>query len=194
MPTSKRQIYDQAVYHIFQRGNNRQWIFKKDKDREKFLLLVMDYSSKYSFQLYNYCLMENHIHLLIKVSKAKDLAKLTQGLFQSYSFYYKKEYKYLGYLYQGRYKSKIIETDEYLLECARYIETNPLRAGVVKKLQNYKWASYNFYAYGHRNNLITSNPLYSSFGKEKKRRKSYREYVLMPRMYENIIDAGLGIR
>jgi len=138
--------------------------------------------------------MENHIHLLIKVFKAKNLAKIMQGLLQSYRFYYKKEYKYTGYLYQGRYRSKIIEKDEYFLECARYIETNPLRAGIVKQLRGYEWSSYNFYAYNKKNDLITQNPLYSLFGEGRKCREIYREYVLMPRMYEDIIDAGLKIR
>jgi putative transposase len=137
--------------------------------------------------------MENHIHLLLKVFEAKSLAKLMQGLVQSYRFYYKKTYKYTGYLYHGRYKSKIVENDEYLLECARYIETNPLRAKIVEKLRDYKWSSYSFYAYGKPSELITPNPLYESFCEGKDHLKAYREYVLMPRMYEQIIDKSLRV-
>ena len=142
MPTAKRQVYDNAIYHIVQRGNNRRQIFFADKDYGEFLILLKDYTEKYPSELYNYCLMGNHIHLLLKVFDSANLSKLMQGLFQSYRFYYKKAYKYTGYLYQGRYKSKIIEKNEYLLECARYIETNPLRAGVVERLRDYKWSSY----------------------------------------------------
>jgi len=193
MPTSKRQVYDNAIYHIIQRGNNCQRIFNRDEDRKKFVSLIKEYKSKYFFELYNYCLMENHIHLLIKVFKKEDLAKLTQGIFQSFRFYFRKEYQYEGYLYQGRYKSKIIEKDEYLLECARYIETNPLRAKVIKRLKDYRWSSYNFYAYGYKNALLTPNPLYGTFGNGKKHKEFYRQYVLMPRMYEDIIDEALGV-
>lgn len=188
MPTAKRQICDNAIYHIIQKGNNHQRIFKNDRDYKKFLSLIKEYTDKYSSELYNYCLMENHIHLLIKVFKKEDLAKLTQGIFQSFRFYFKKKYKYTGYLYQGRYKSKIVEKDGYLLECARYIETNPLRAGIVKNLKGYRWSSYNFYAYGNKNALLTKNPLCGTFGNGEKGKESYRYHALMPRMYENIID------
>ncbi len=193
MPKSARQVYDETIYHIMQRGNNRQMIFTKNADCKRFLSLVKKYKAKYPFELYNYCLMKNHFHLLVKIHKKESLAKIMQGILQSFGYYFKEKYQYTGYLYQGRYKSKIIEKDEYLLECARYIETNPLRAGIVKNLDNYKWSSYTFYAYGDEKPLLTPNPLYSTFGRNKTGRKSYRDYVLTPRMYENIIDGSLKI-
>ena len=193
MPTAKRQIYDGAIYHIMQKGNNSQQLFKETKDYYKFISLVKKYKGKYSFELYNYCLMNNHVHLLMKVFKKEELAKLAQGIFQSYRFYFKQKYQYTGYLYQGRYKSKIIEKNEYLLECARYIETNPLRAKLVKTLKDYKWSSYTFYAYGQKNTLLTPNPLYGAFSNVKKRKATYARYILMPRAYENIIDEAFGV-
>ena len=186
MPTSKRQVYDGAIYHIVQKGNNSQQLFKETKDYYKFISLTKKYKDKYSFELYNYCLMNNHVHFLMKVFKKEELAKLMQGIFQAYRFYFKQKYQYTGYLYQGRYKSKIIEKNKYLLECARYIETNPLRAKLVKALKDYKWSSYAFYAYGQQNTLLTQNPLYGTFSNGKKRKEFYRHYVMMPRMYEDI--------
>jgi len=186
MPAGKRQAYDGAIYHIRQRGNNGQQLFKETQDYSKFISLIKRYKDKYSFELYNYCLMGNHIHFLMKVFKKEELAKLTQGIFQAYSLYYKQKYQYTGYLYQGRYKSTIIENNEYLLECGRYIETNPLRAKLVKTLKNYKWLSYAFYAYGQQNSLLTPNPLYKAFSSIEKCREFYRHYVMMPRMYEDI--------
>ena len=147
--------------------------------------MIKKYKGKYSFELYNYCLMNNHVHFLMKVFKKEELAKLTQGIFQAYRFYFKQKYQYSGYLYQGRYKSKIIEKNEYLLECARYIETNPLRAKLIKALKDYKWSSYAFYAYGQQNNLLTPNPLYKAFSNVEKCREFYKRYVIMPRMYED---------
>ncbi len=193
MPTSKRQVYDGAIYHIIQKGNNSQQLFETTEDYYKFISLIKRYKDKYSFELYNYCLMSNHIHFLMKVFKKEELAKLTQGIFQSYRFYFKQKYAYTGYLYQSRYKSKIVEKDEYLLECARYIETNPLRAKFIKVLKDYKWSSYAYYAYGEQNALLTPNPLYDIFGNAKKSREFYRKYVLMPRLYEDMIDDAFDI-
>ncbi|MFH1519841.1 MAG: transposase [Candidatus Omnitrophota bacterium] len=193
MSTVKRQIYDGAIYHIIQKGNNGQRLLKVIEDYQRFIALIKKYKDKYSFELYNYCLMDNHVHLLMKVFKKEELAKLTQGIFQSYRFYFKQKYQYTGHLYQGRYKSKIIAKNEYLLECARYIETNPLRAKLVKALKDYKWSSYAFYAYGRQNTSLTPNPLYRTFSNVEECRKFYRQYVLMPRMYEDIIDKDFKI-
>jgi putative transposase len=188
MPTAKREVYDNAIYHIIQRGNNGKVLFEVERDYFKFISLIKEYKSKYSFELYNYCLMNNHVHLLAKIFKKEELSKLSQGLFQSYRFYFKRQYDYSGHLYQGRYKSNIIDRDEYLLECARYIETNPLRAKIIKRLKDYEWSSYNFYAHEKQNSLLTIHPLYETFGATKKRAEFYRRYIIMPRMYEEIID------
>lgn len=181
----KRQVCDDAVYHIIQKGNNSLCLFEEDRDFSKFLSLIKKYKTEYSFELYNYCLMNNHVHFLMKVFRKNDLAKLMQGILQSYRFYFKRKHPYSGYLYSGRYKSKIIKNDEYFLECARYIETNPLRAKVVKELKNYKWSSYTFYAYGERDSLLTSHPLFETFGNKCIGREAYQRYILMPRMYED---------
>jgi putative transposase len=195
MPTTKRQIYDEAACHIIQRGNNRQALFKEREDFEKFLSLIREYKLIYPFELYNYCLMRNHLHLLIKILKGDDLKKVMQGVFQSFRFYFRKKYGYTGYLYQGRYKSKIIQKDAYLLECARYIERNPLRAGVVENLIDYEWTSYNFYAYGASDRLLTVNPLYNSLSSDDVRRKElYKEYVSATRLYEEFIDKEFKIK
>ena len=81
--------------------------------------------------------MANHFHLLLKVGNGTELPKIIHGITQSYSYYYRKTYKRVGYVYQNRYKSFLIEDDSYLLECGRYIERNPLRAGIVKDLSQY---------------------------------------------------------
>jgi putative transposase len=195
MPTTKRQVYDEAILHIIQRGNNKQTLFKEREDFEKFLALVKDYKIVYPFELYNYCLMRNHIHLLMKILKGADLAKAMQGIFQSFRFYFRRKYKYSGYLYQNRYKSKVIKKDDYLLECARYIERNPLRARIVKDLADYEWSSYRYYAYGIANSMLTANPLYISLSSDATKRKElYKEYVLTPRIYEEILDKEFKIK
>jgi len=194
MPTCGRIIYDGAVCHIIQRGNNKQKIFRDDADYKKFLSLFDEYRDRFAFELYNYCLMANHLHLLLKIFKKEDLSKLMQGIFQSYRFYFKDKYQYAGYLYQGRYISKLVEADSYLLDCARYIERNPLRAKIVEDILQYRWSSYPFYAHGQINGIITENPLFSTLAKDAaKRREAYKEYVLRPRPYEDILDKAFGI-
>jgi len=118
-----------------------------------------------------------------------------QGLLQSYGFYYKRKYGYRGYLYQNRYKSKKISNDEYLLECGRYIERNPVRAGIVKTPDEYKWSSCSHYTQGDYDGIITDDFLYGNFGKNLKDRQcGYKEYVSTSRPYEDIIDKEFSIK
>ncbi len=195
MSTISRLINDNSVYHIVQRGNNKQEIFKEDEDFERFLSTVKRYIIKYKVELYHYCLMINHVHFLIKIFKKEALAKIMQGIFQSYRFYYRQKYGYVGYLYQGRYRSELVAEDAYLLECGRYIERNPVRADIVKKPDEYKWSSCIYYTSCHKSDIITENPLYGNFENSPKERRqaSYKEYVSVPRPYEEIIDKGFNI-
>jgi len=195
MPTAGRLVYNGAICHIIQRGNNRQKIFREEDDYYKFLSIFRDYKIKYKFDIYNYCLMSNHLHFLIKIACGNEMSKLMQGVFQSFRFYYKKKYHYSGYLFQGRYKSKLIDKNGYLLECARYIERNPLRASIVDDLSLYKWTSYDFYANGRKDAIITENPAYATLGVDiNEIQKAYKQYVLEDRLYERIIDDSFKIK
>jgi len=195
MPTMRRLVADEAIYHIIQRGNNRQNIFREDEDFKKFLTLMKECMNKYTSELYHYCLMSNHLHFLIRIYSREEVAKFMQALSQSYRFYYGKKYRYTGYLYQGRFKSKLITNDEYLLECGRYIERNPIRAGIVKDPGSYQWSSYNYYADSYKSDIIKKNPLYAGLGNSlEKRQLAYREYVLTTRFYEKIIDKEFCIK
>ena len=192
MPRSKRMLYDGAVYHIVQRGHNKDRLFRKIQDYKVFKEIIRKYKRQFIFDIYHYCLMSNHIHFLLKIIKGGDLPRILQGITQSYSFYYRKTYNYSGYVYQNRYKSFLIEDGAYLLECGRYIERNPLRAGIVKDLSQYCWSSYNFYAKGRFDDIITTNPLYRTLGNTAEERiLKYREYVLEPRPYEKVLDEAM---
>ena len=189
MPRAKRLLYDKAIFHIVQRGHNKDRIFKTDNDYIAFKETIRKYKKKFAFSLYHYCLMPNHIHMLIQVEKGDELPKIIQGITQTYSYYYRKKYTCSGYVYQNRYKSFHIESDSYLLECGRYIERNPLRACIVRNISDYIWSSYNFYANGDFDDIITENPLYAELGKTPQERKaSYQRYILETRPYEKLID------
>jgi len=189
MPIGRRLVYDDSVYHIVQRGNNGLKIFKGDEDFEMFLSIIGRYLYKFQLEIYHYCLMPTHLHLLLKVFDKEKLAKFMQGLLQSYRFYYKKKHAYTGYLYQNRYRNKWVSKDEYLLECGRYIERNPVRAGIVKNPDEYQWSSCMCYISGKKDDIITQDPLYVTFGDNlEKRQQGYKEYISVARPYEEIID------
>lgn len=196
MPRKNRRdkVYDNSTHHVAQRGLNHSKIFNTQQDYEKFKSFMGRYLKQYSIAIYNYCLMSNHLHFLIYVKEFAHLSKFMHSLSLAYSSYFRFTYKYSGYLWQGRYKNILIEKDSYLLECARYIERNPLRANIVNDLSDYPWSSYNFYANNTKDGLITVNPLYETLGRTpKQRRINYKEYILTPRPYEKVLDGVFRI-
>lgn len=160
MSRGPRMIYNDAIVNVASRGNNKRIIFRKEKDFEYFKKLLLKYKKIYAFKLYHYCLMRNHIHLLLKTNNAISLAKTMQGLQLSYFHYFRRRYGYVGRFWQGKFYSKLIEYDTYLLTAGLYIEKNPFKAGLVKDPREYKWSSYNTYAYGVKDPLIDLNPYY----------------------------------
>lgn len=142
MPTGPRLLLANACYHIITRGNQRQQIFMDKNNYEAYLLRLKRYKKKASFLLYGYCLMPNHIHLLGEPKELNNLAKFMQKLTRSYTGYFNKKYKKVGHLWQGRFKSKVIVKDNYLIDCIHYIELNPVRANMVRAAADYEWSSY----------------------------------------------------
>lgn len=162
MPRIGRLVQDNGVYHILNRGHDRRKLFPSPEDFEVFKAIIARYKEKFEFDLSHYCLMPNHFHLLLKIKRGDDLKFLMKGICQSYSFHYKRGYKLSGYLFQNRYKNIPIFKDEYLMECGRYIERNPVRAGMVENPSAYYWSSYNFYAKGKPDDIITPDPSYEA--------------------------------
>ncbi|MBW1813733.1 MAG: transposase [Deltaproteobacteria bacterium] len=135
-----------AIYHVMSRGNARQDIFRSDDDRKLFLFLLSDLSERYETEIYAYVLMNNHYHLLLKTKHA-NLSKAMQWFGTTYTRKFNLINLTSGHLFQGRFKSIIVENDAYLLRLSCYIHRNPLKAGIVQKLSDYPWSSYRFYAY-----------------------------------------------
>ena len=189
MPRAARILYDGAIYHIINRGHNRQRLFRESKDYIKFKDILRHYRKRYRFKLFHYCIMANHFHLIMKVTKGEELPLIMKGIAQKYVNYYKRKYHSVGYVFQSRYKSLIIEKDEYLLECARYIERNPLRANIVTNLAKYPWSSYNYYTKGIYDVIIDTQILYGIFGNTiEERQINYTRYISEPRPYETLLD------
>ncbi len=147
---------------------------------------------EHKFEIYHYCLMTNHVHLLMRFYDVESLQKVMQRVNLRYAKYFHREYRYAGHLFQDRFKSFAIEKDSYLLECGRYIERNPLKAKMIEDLREYPWSSYPHYGCGDSDRLLVTNPLYSKLGKsENERRACYQAYVLTERPYEEFIEQGI---
>jgi putative transposase len=134
--------------------------------------------------------MPNHIHLLIYSEKAADLPKFMQAVLQVYASFFRKVHHSSGFVFQNRYKSKLITNETYLLECARYIERNPLRAKLCQHVHEYSWSSFSHYATGSEDAIIEkNNPCFLNLSNvELTRQNYYREYIEENRPYQQIID------
>lgn len=159
MPRKPREYSKIKVYHVILRGINKQQIFLDANDKKEFLLQLQKTKSKYNYSLYAYCLMDNHVHIVIKDNDDK-LSKIMQSLEIRYSEYFNKKYNRVGHLFQNRFLSKKVETREYLLVLCRYIHKNPEKAG-ISLTENYKWSSY--LEYVNQEKLIDSQMLLSLF-------------------------------
>ncbi|BCA78386.1 transposase [Desulfuromonas sp. AOP6] len=142
MPRTSRGLADGYCYHILNRGNNRQQVFHKNQDYLAFINLLSEATERYPITLFAYCLMPNHFHLLVRAEKGEELSRCMQWLMTSHVRRYHRHYGGSGHVWQGRYKSFIVQQDNYLVTAARYIEANPLRAGMVDEAQNWPWSSY----------------------------------------------------
>jgi len=128
--------------HIIQRGNNRQVCFASDDDYSGYLKWLEEYSEKFGLEIHAYVLMTNHVHILATPKSETSLPMTMQSLGRQYVRYFNSSYRRSGTLWEGRYKSCLVQHERYLLECYRYIELNPVRAGMVTGPEDYRWSSY----------------------------------------------------
>jgi len=196
MPRRARYTVDNGVYHIMIRGNNRNTIFHEDDDFKYFLKLLKENKDKSDIKIYHYILMNNHVHIILKAVTGKSLSETFKRTNISYTLYYRRKYKGVGHFFQDRFKSFLIQDGKYLLECGRYVEMNPVKAGLVKEPGQYKWSSYKVYADGEYDNVVDMNPEYEALSKDKEKRETiYKEYVddsrLERRNEERFFKAGV---
>lgn len=170
--------YPGALYHVISRGNAHQDIFKDDKDRNKFLDWIADAVEGHHIVVHAYCLMNNHYHLLIETPEA-NLSKAIRDINGNYTHSFNLKHKSVGHLFQGRYKGFVIEKEMYLLQVARYIVLNPVRAGMVRHPREYQWSSYNQTAkFIQKNKWLHVDWILGFFDREiKKAKKCYRNFI-----------------
>jgi len=150
--------------HLIQRGNNRQAIFFADEDYTVYLDKLKDFSEKYQVKVHAYVLMTNHVHLLVSTEHEGAISKMMQSIGRYYVLYINKTYQRTGTLWEGRYKSTLVDSDNYLFTVMRYIEMNPVRAGMVEHPADYPWSSYHANALGKSIRLLTPHEQYVQLG------------------------------
>jgi REP element-mobilizing transposase RayT len=192
MPRIQREKGEFSTYHIIQRGNERKNLFLRDEDKLRFLDTMAKTREKYNFLVYGYCLMDNHVHLLIN-DNGNDISKLMKSINVSYVSYFNRVYKRFGHLFQDRFRSEIIDDDPYLLEVSRYIHNNPVKAGIVEKPEEYRWSSYNIYVGKSVNSheLLDTGKILASFSNQKN--KAVAEYIRFTESYGEESEAILEI-
>lgn len=164
MSRKPRSWYPGAVYHITDRGNRQMSIFMDDKDRYKYMDLLEETRIYYPFTLHAYCLMTNHLHLLLETINhhPQDIMKMLNS---RYGIYFNTRHDLVGHVFQGRYKSEMIDSPDYFLNASRYIHLNPVEAQVAQDPAKYKWSSYPAYVSHVKNPHIITERILSYFPK-----------------------------
>jgi len=196
MPRRARLTLPNVPLHIIQRGNNRQACFYADEDYRFYLDWLSEYADKAGCRVHAYVLMTNHVHLLISSAGPDGPGALMKALGQRYVQYVNRSYRRSGTLWEGRFRSCLTQEESYFLACQRYIELNPVRAGIVAHPAEYRWSSYRANAQGDVDALLKPHSLYEALGVDaSSRQAAYRElfrYELEPGLVDEIRRATNG--
>lgn len=175
MPRPPRVVLPGHTLHLIQRGNDRQPCFLDDEDRTRYLAMLLYASKRARCDVHAYVLMANHAHLLITASESSGPARMMQSLGGNYVRHFNERHARTGTLWEGRYRSSLIDSERYFLQCSRYIETNPVRAGIVSRPVEYRWSSFRSNAEGVSDALARRHPVYLALGRwGSARREAYR--------------------
>lgn len=188
MPRRPRTHFDGQPLHIVQRGHNRAACFLTEEDYLCYQHWLADALKVCDSQLHAYVLMTNHVHLLLTPGKAESVPKLLMSLGRRYVQYFNRTYGRTGTLWDSRYKSSLIQAETYLLTCMRYIELNPVRAGMTDDPAHYRWSSYRANGLGQANELISPHPGYLELGTSDKLRQAAYRHLFRAHLDDDAID------
>jgi len=180
MPSYARnhQLKHSLVYHAYSRSCNRKVIFSQPDDFEHFKQLLRDYKARFEMKIYHWVIMSNHYHLVIELMRPEEISKFMAGLHRAYAYYHHRAYGTVGFLWQGRFKLQPIQKELYLRSCGRYVERNPVRAGMVNEACEYKYSSANYYCLGLLDSLTNPDPYYLDLSNDQnKRKEEYRRFL-----------------
>jgi putative transposase len=173
-----RLVIPNQPHHVIQRGNDRQLIFREEEDYQRFLAWLKESARFYQVAIHAYVLMPNHVHLLATPSDSEGLAQMMQKLGRFYVPWFNNKYKRYGGLFQGRFRTSLVDSERYFLACSRYIELNPVRAHLAAGPLDYGWSSYAHHAGLRSDPIITDHALYWALGNTPfQREAAYTELV-----------------
>lgn len=173
MSRKNRIIYEGAIYHIYQRGNNKEYIFEDDRVKEFILRCLKEYNKKFDYEILAYVIMDNHYHLLIKTNKSP-INEIMFYLDNLLGKYIKTALNRTGHAFDSRYKSKLVDTDAYLIWLLRYIHRNPIKANICSSLDDYHWSSHYFYK-NYINSSVNTKFILGILGSNRK--EAFRQYL-----------------
>mgnify|MGYP006306402281 FL=1 len=180
MPRKPRFTLPDIPQHVIQRGNNRSPCFRVETDYRRYLDDLHVSAAATGSLIHAYVLMTNHVHLLVTPTREHGIGQLMQALGRRYVAYFNKVHERTGTLWEGRYKASLVESDSYLLACMRYIELNPVRAGLAVTPAEYRWSSFTANALGSGDPLVTPHPLYLALADSAPRRQQTYRQLLEP--------------
>lgn len=176
MPRRPRYHVDHVPLHIVQRGHNRERCFFEEADYQRYLAWLHEALTEADCTLHAYVLMTNHVHLLLTPRSADAVPGAIISLGRRYVQHVNRTYKRTGTLWDSRYKSSLIQSNRYLIACQRYIELNPVRAGIVRDPADYPWSSHRVHAFGKPNDVVSPHALYWALGRDGlERQRAYRK-------------------
>jgi len=178
MARISRLVIPNQPHHIIQRGNDRQAIFRDVEDYCAFIGWMREASKQFKVAIHAYVLMGNHMHMLASPSDTHGLGRMMQWVGRFYVPYFNRKYDRTGTLWQGRFKTSVIESEQYFMLCSRYIELNPVRAGFAGQPSGYRWSSYAHHVGDQSDALIVDHPLYWALGNTPfEREAAYRQWM-----------------
>ena len=179
MPRPQRLQDAGFLHHVVSVGNDRQVIFKSPQDFLTYFDLLDKARKQYPIKIYNFCLMDNHIHLLVEPLEDGSLSRAMEYVAKGYAKYFNKTYHHEGHVFQGRFKSFLVQSERYYFACSRYIDLNPLKSQIVSDPKEYQWTGYKSLAFGEAPPIIMDvHSLYEGLGaNEQERRIAYKTLV-----------------
>jgi putative transposase len=193
MPPHTRYVTPGLAQHVIQRGNNRVPLFVSDADFRRFYLYLREACERHGCALHAYAFMTNHFHLLMTPSKPAGIGLTLQSVGRRYVPYFNRSYARSGTLWDGRYRATVIEAEVHIATCYRYIERNPIRAGIVANADEYPWSSYRANALGDADPLVAPHAWYLSLGDDPASRQAvYRSSFVIEPLADDLLALRAG--
>lgn len=187
MPRKPRMYLPGVPCHVIQRGNNREATFFAERDYQFYLECLLEAAQRYKVKVHAYALMTNHVHILMTPETSESISLTMQSIGRRYVQYINRLYRRTGTLWEGRHKASVIDAENYLLACYRYIELNPVSANMVIHPAEYRWTSYRCNAHGESSALISPHEIYHRLGtSDRDRRQAYAA------LFEHALDQSIG--